>query len=561
MKAPALGWQLALAFVLSFAFLVGFTAWLQNVHILTANGMYKSIQAEPWINDYWHARLDPSNYLYFPLYGASAHLLDMLGFLPGRAWQQFAYLNDFWASLCVVVVYLFVHRLTGSALVAALAALFHLGSGFVIGLAVTSEDIMPGYTLVLASMMLGALWFDRPTHKRVIVVATLFTLGWLIEWRLIFPTLPAFLLALAIADAPLKRRAAWIATLLVAIVAVTGIVQQIWEGHNGAMGLHDLLWTGKGVDSGWGGIGWPKLWLMLSGVGDYFLNTGPHFDPATAERAWPMLSFSVAVQFAIFVVGCAMLWPQRHDSRLRSIAAIFLGTLGAGQVMNFYSQPQDPQMQINVMPWLTVTWALLVAGLIRQFGGRRSGAFRASVVVPLAILSLVPLVCNVLWLARSQGGDARAVVAVADLERAFPPDRTVYLYWGFEYIETWQFALLSHTWDWDFVPPPGPAPQATPRFKWISIIAGAVRHATWTPEQHAAALKQQIDLAFQLGYRVIASDYWPWSVEELGKQLGTLSASNRAPAIYAMLHDNYEAKPVYDAGFLGPYYEVRRKER
>ncbi len=466
MKAPALGWQLALAFILTVSFLVGFTVWLENVHILTANGMYKSIQAEPWINDYWHARLDPANYLYFPLYGVSAHLLDMLGILPGKAWQQFAYLNDLWAGLCIVVVYAFVHRLTGSALVAALAALFHLGSGFVVGLAVTSEDIMPAYTLVLASMMLGALWFDRPTYRRLVAVAVLFTLGWLIEWRLIFPTLSAFLLALAIADAPVAKRAAWIATLLVTIVALTGIVQQIWEGHNGAMGLPDLLWTGKGMghfDSGWGGMDWAKLWMMLSGIGDYFLDSGPHFDPATVQAGLAMLSLSVALQLAIFLVGCVMLWPQRHDRRLRCVAVIFLGTLGAGEAMNFYSQPQDPQMQINVMPWLTVTWALIVAGLVvRRDASSGAPTLRAGFLVPLAVLSLLPLVLNVHWLARSKGGDARAVAAVADLERAFPPDSTVYLYWGFEYIETWQFALLEPTWDWGLRRAAGPrAPGET----------------------------------------------------------------------------------------------------
>ena len=29
--------------------------------------------------------------------------------------------------------------------------------------------------------------------------------------------------------------------------------------------------------------------------------------------------------------------------------------------MNLYSQPQDPQMQINVMVWLTIGWALILA--------------------------------------------------------------------------------------------------------------------------------------------------------------------------------------------------------
>ena len=59
-----------------------------------------------------------------------------------------------------------------------------------------------------------------------------------------------------------------------------------------------------------------------------------------------------------------MLWPRRADRRLRAIAIVFLGTLGAGQVLNFYSQPQDPQMQINVMPWLTVAWGLLLGALV-----------------------------------------------------------------------------------------------------------------------------------------------------------------------------------------------------
>ncbi|MBV8393711.1 MAG: hypothetical protein JOY81_11070 [Alphaproteobacteria bacterium] len=551
-----LRWQLAAAFVLTLLFLVGVIQWLQNGNIFTSNGMYKSIQAEPWIHDYWHARLDPSNYLYFPLIGVSTHLLDLAGVLPGWPWKQFAYVNAFWAAICIVFVYAFFWTLTGGDLaVTVLATLFHLGTGFFLLLGVISEDIMPGYALVLASMALGALWFDKPTYKRVILVGTLFTIGWLIEWRLIFPTLPAFVLALAIADAPIRKRAAWIATLLVTVVAVAGIVQQIWEGHNGAVGLPDLLYTGKGVDSGWGGIGWGKVWLMLSGVGDYFLITDVYFDPASAQRGLAKLGPVVLVELAILVAGVVLLWPRRHDRRLRATAAVFIGTLGAGQVLNFYSQPQDPQMQINVMPWLTVTWALIVLTLLRRTGTVK----RAHVLVPLAVLSLVPICWNTAALSHWRGDDATAINAVAELERRFPTDRTVYLYYGFEYISTWQFLLTSHTWDWDFVTPPGPAPQAEPRFKWISVNAGAVRHAGWTPEQHVAALKAQIDLAFRNGYRVVASDFWAWDEAELAHNLDVLSAGKRAPALYALLHDNYVGTPLPAVPGAGGYFEIRPK--
>jgi hypothetical protein len=551
MKALPLGWQLVLTFASSLIVLVCLIGWLHNVHIYTSNGMYKSIQAEPWISDFAHARLDQSNYLYFPLYGALARLLDAVGILPGVAWKQFAYLNAFWASLGVVVVYAFVWRATGSTIAAVLASLFHFGTGFFLLLGTINEDIMPGYVLVLASMALAGLWFDRPTYRRIIVVAAVFTLGWLVEWRLIFPTLPALVLALLIAEGSWKSRTKWVATLLVSIVAVAGIVQQIWEGHNGAVGLHDLLWTGKGVETGWAGFDWDKAWMMLSGVGSYFLMIGGYESSLAAQQKADTLAISALLQAAVLAVCVAVLWSRRHEPRLRAIAVVFLGTLGAGQVMNIYSQPQDPQMQINVMPWLTVAWALLVASWL---------AVRPRALAVLAVLSLAPLVWNVAYLARQRGGDAVSLATLADLERRFPADSTVFVYWGFEPMTMWQYATWSHTWDWDDKPPAlAAAPATTPKFKWIAVDAGAVRHPQWTAEQDGQSLKRDIELAFERGYRVVASDVWEWSVEELTSQLGGLSAANRAQAIYATLHGAYEGTLVVHTPKDGNYYELKRR--
>ena len=41
---------------------------------------------------------------------------------------------------------------------------------------------------------------------------------------------------------------------------------------------------------------------------------------------------------------------------VRSAVALFGVTFVAGEVFNLYSQPQDAQMQVNVMPWLTLAW-------------------------------------------------------------------------------------------------------------------------------------------------------------------------------------------------------------
>lgn len=546
--APA--WQLLLAFVLSLTVLCSLIGWLQNVHIISSNGMYKSIQAEPWIASPSTARLDPSNYLFFPIYGVSARLLDALGILRGVPWKQFAYLNAFWASVGTVIVYAFVHQLTGRAVVAVLASIFHLGCGFVLLLSVISEDIMPGYVLVLGSMALAGLWFDRPTWKRVALVGVPFTLGWLIEWRLMFPTLPALGLALLVAPEPMKRRLGHVLVLLVSILATSGIVQLLWEGHNGAIGLHDILWTGKGVATGWAGVTWDKAWMMLSGVGNYLLLVGGFVDPRSAREALVPLSLSVLVQGAIFAASVIVLWPRRREPRLRSVAIVFLGTLGAGQVLNFYSQPQDPQMQLNVMPWLTVAWALLLAALLPA---------RRGMAIALAVLSFVPFACNVAALSQWRGDDTRWLAATAALEKRFPPESSVFLYFGYEPITTWQYALWSRTWDWDNKVAIPLAPSADPKFKWIAVNAGAIRHPGWTATEHAAALKRDIDLALDRGYRVIISDMWSWPPDVLAAHLGTVAAAGRTDAIYRMLHDDFRANEVFRDPMAGTFYELRRR--
>lgn len=550
MRQAAPPWQLLLAFALSLLVLCGLIGWLQNVHIISTNGMYKSIQAEPWIANPSTARLDQSNYLFFPLYGVSARLLDALGILRGVPWKQFAYLNAFWASLGTVVVYAFIHRLTGSARIATLASVFHLGCGFVLLLSVISEDIMPGYVLVLASMALAGLWFDRPTSQRIAIVGAVFTLGWLIEWRLLFPTLPALMLALLVAPGAMRQRFGHVLVLLVSILAVSGTVQLLWEGHNGAIGLHDILWTGKGVATGWAGVAWDKVWMMLSGVGNYFLLVGGFVDPRSAREAALPLSLSVLVQAAIFIASMVVLWPRRQEPRLRAVTIVFVGTLGAGQVLNFYSQPQDPQMQLNVMPWLTVAWALLLATLLPK---------RRGVAVVLALLSFAPFAWNVSALAKWRGEDTRWLAATAALEKRFPPDSSVFLYFGYEPISTWQYALWSRTWDWDNRVAIPPAPSADPKFKWIAVNAGAIRHPGWTGPEHAAAIKRDIDLALDRGYRVIVSDLWTWPPDVLASYLGGVAASGRTDAIYRMLHDDFRATEAFKDPIAGTYYELQRR--
>ena len=123
----------------------------------------------------------------------------------------------------------------------------------------------------------------------------------------------------------------------------------------------------------------------------------------------------------------------------------------------------------------------------------------------------------------------------------------------------WQYALWSRTWDWDGKVTIAPAPSGDPKFKWIAIDAGAIRHPDWTADKNAEVLKRDIDQALDRGYHVVISDVWTWSLAEFTGQLGALSAADRAPAIYRMLHDGYEARPAYSDPMAGEFYELRRR--
>ena len=119
----------------------------------------------------------------------------------------------------------------------------------------------------------------------------------------------------------------------------------------------------------------------------------------------------------------------------------------------------------------------------------------------------------------------------------------MFVYWGFEPIT--DVAVRAVEPDLGLGRRRTIAPhQPTRSSNGSPIDAGAIRHPDWTAEQHAQSIKHDIDAALDRGYRVVISDVWTWSADELAGQLGGLSAADRAPAIHAMLHDNYEATPV-----------------
>ena len=532
--------------VAAFACLVAVILWLDNAQGgLTGNGVFKAFQLKPWVVSPATAELDPSNYLFFPVYGALCRLLDLLGVWPGDPRKQMTILNALFGALSAAIVYLLLRRLTGRRNVALLAALFHLACAMVMFLAVVNEDIIASYTLLLASMALAAAWFAAPTTLRVAAVAMLFTIAWLFEWRLLFPTLPAMLAALLLCERRPAWRLRWIAIFLVTMIATVCAVSLAWHGHRGAVGPVDLLYTGKGVDSVWSGFTWAKVWYLWEGMASHLLGTGLTLIPVVGWDLLRILS-SLAI-LAIAVVSFRVLWPERREPSIRAVAVVFGGTWFAGEVFNLYSQPNDPQMQLTVMQWLPVGWALVLLATSRRW------------LITLGAATVALLVYNVASLTPVRGLDGRWAATVHLLEREADPSRTVHLLHGYD---DWRMIYLSLHWGRTS---PGidallPPPQAEPRFKWIGVFGSVLVTPRLAPEEHADELGRQIDRALALGYTVLVGDVWLQPANEMAKTTGTIASAATVTALYRRLHERYTAEPAFTDPHTGPYFRLRRAQ-
>src|SRR5204862_3971557 len=97
------------------------------------------------------------------------------------------------------------------------------------------------------------------------------------------------------------------------------------------------------------------------------------------------------------------------------VLAVFGITFIAGEVFNLYSQPQDAQMQINVMPWLTLAWLFALQAIVVRWPrrGLATMAGIATLLFAYNVWSLVPL----------RGLDTRWRLAFEQPERRADPAR------------------------------------------------------------------------------------------------------------------------------------------
>lgn len=528
---------------------------LQNAHLETTNGLWKSEPVAKWVELAPDRSLDPSNLLYFP-----GHGFVIRTFLPeslGPVWKRMAYLNAFYGAMALACTHFLIAALTRSRLLAWGGSLFQMGCGFFLLLSIINEDIMASYAWLAAALALAVATWDRPSRLRIASVGILFTISWLFEWRVLFPTLPALTLACLMLPGRWTQRLKWAGVFLGSVFLTVACTALIARGQPGMPAtftdcFRTIVWTGKGIGSGWGGFRIEKIAFLRAGVAQSLL--GGHNLHGGQLNSYQNLQLSVglAVIGLLAVAFVVQVWRNRKDARYRVAFSSLGGTLFCGQVMNLYTQPQDPQMQINVMAWLASGWALfgaLVLGSEPLRSRYREAAFLCA--------SLLPLAYNVNEFWPHRGLDTQNIQALVRVKEKFDLKDTVFVSHGFDGYITWRFV------EWKQPQTFPPTLDEPPRHEEslaapLYLINDAVRNPSHTPQEHAKHITDHIDRALELKYRVVIDRIWDADEALLVTSFSTVCGPQKPQAIHAALHAQYRATLVYNDPILGPQYELRR---
>jgi hypothetical protein len=541
---------------------------IENVHIGTTNGLGKSIAIAQMMEEPTWRKIDPSNALYYPIYAFLCKILDAFGIFTGVVWRQSAVLNAIFAGIAAAVSFEFAASWTRSLIVALLAATAYSLSGYVLLHGLNNEDIMPGFTCILLATLLGCRWFYQPSNWRIIIVAMIFAIGWLFEWRLMFPSLPPFILALVIAPGTLRQRffrpVVFLSAMIVppAAMATLSWMMGAWGFKQAINFFGVLLWTGKGVGTGWGGFTVNKLWLLWSGMSESIF-AGHHLgDPGWLQSPYTSQVLQGTLLGAVLLmVGIVETIRKRHDAAARNLFVITGGLFAAGAVFNAYSQPQDPQMQINVMIWALPAWMILLHWLVGDWesNGPRLAKWQFSARVAIGILIvMIPVTVAMKEAYSNHGYDKSIVDYVKRLDGRFKPENTVYAIHDFDGLLTWLCLPIRGC------PAPNAmilpkAPAENPRLKWIGLVRESVGHPDWTGAEHAADIAEQIGHALDLGYSVLTPEFWTREPSNWVLLYATVSNAKKTLAIRENLYREFEAKKVWDDPYGGPWFELTRR--
>jgi hypothetical protein len=233
--------------------------------------------------------------------------------------------------------------------------------------------------------------------------------------------------------------------------------------------------------------------------------------------------------------------------------ALLVSAFALGEGMNLYSQPQDPQMQIQPM-----TWFPFAVACVYELAAGRTGIGPALVRagVPAALVLL--LVGNVRVYAAERHADSIAIANLTALESIAPPERTMFLLHGFEGMAAWVTAAWGSGVLWPNDERPTPAARQR-RFNVIYVASEATVFPKRPASVSAENIVRLVERALDEGYDVVATDLWSWSETVWIGSFSTVSGPEKPTAIRAALLERFTGTPLGNVTGWTNLYRIERK--
>ena len=287
-----------------------------------------------------------------------------------------------------------------------------------------------------------------------------------------------------------------------------------------------VVYPGKADAAGWVGFFGEKGWNLLVGMGNYFAGGNNLTDYKTAFLNASIVHLMTLswVLLALALIASTFVLVRRPAASGPPLLAVFgIALFLAGEAGAVYSQPQDPQMQIEPM-------FVVIAGIIVLLGrGFRltAGFWRPGLAGTLAVVGVANGAWNVHLMEAGSGRDSRAVSAIAEMDRLFPRDTTVIVWHGFEGWGSWQYVLLWRDDSEGYLK------------SNVHLARAFTMNRGITGQQAAAITIARIDAELASGHRVVAAALWPHPSEDFVGAFTTVTTEADARTYISLLKAHY----------------------
>ena len=519
---------------------------IDDTNIGTTNGLWKAPTIRQWELGTTH-KLDNGEWLYMPLYGHLCRLIPDRWVSYGTTgpmltFRKMALLNALFGGLASAVVFLLATRFLSSAIAAFVVMLGHSCAAFVIVNSINSEDIIPAYTSFV--LMTFFLFEYLRSNRLVYLVVAAFCCAMLtvLHWTLMIPAL-AGMAAVGLLLLLKEPRKAWILPVFFGLFLCFLWLFMLGFGHIQTIG--QILLPGKAGPSGWLGLRWNKFLFSFIGIGNYLLGghnlTDYHF--AFGDKSI-LRSMGVSWIFTIATLA-ALIWAlfRRGSSQIVRLLAVFgLAVFFMGQAEHVYSQPQDPQSQIQ--PMFQSTLGVI---LILEAAQRAENKYVSPRLAALSLGAFFVLVgaYNARLMMMSRGDDSRSMKEAEELKRTFPPDTTVIVSQGWEMWNAWvKIETYNGEYFWY-------------RSRNIGLVNGFLDVPGMQPAVAADAMGESIADHMSLGHRVVTNVLWVGSKDDLAFGLTILVDIEQARTYLDRLENKFHAGKTWDTP-VGRFVELER---